>query len=92
MSRHSSKDTRYLASRATLKQYDHTCHHCGYPIDMQLRYPHPLAWSCDHIVPTSTLTRDDPRRWHISNLRATHARCNQARGNKPVPPPQKLDW
>ena len=77
-------DPRYRAARLQLKTWDHTCHQCGYPIDTQLAYPHPLSWSADHIVPTSKLAKDDPRQWHISNLEATHLRCNQARGAKPT--------
>ena len=81
----------YKAARLALKAIDHICHHCGYPIDMQLDYPHPLSWSCDHIVPTSQMTHDDPRQWHISNMRALHMRCNQSRGAKPAPHTQGLN-
>jgi len=85
-------DPRYLAARLELKKYDHTCHHCGYPIDMQIKYPHPLSWSADHIVPTSKLAKDDPRQWHISNLQGAHARCNQSRGNKPIGLNTSQNW
>ena len=84
-------DPRYKAARLELKAYDHTCHHCGYPIDMPLAYPHPLSWSSDHIVPTSQMTHDDIRQWHISNMRALHMRCNQSRGAKPAPHTQGLN-
>lgn len=77
-------DPRYKRAREELKRIDHQCHLCGHTIDIQLHYPHPLSWSSDHIRPTSTLAHDDPRQWHISNLRAAHLRCNQARGAKPT--------
>lgn len=77
-------DPRYLAARKELKKYDHTCHVCGYAIDPQIKWPHPGSWSADHIIPTSRLTPDDPRQWHISNLQAAHMRCNSARGNTPL--------
>ena len=83
-------DSRYIAACRQLRKIDHTCHGCTYPIDTQLRYPHPLSWSADHIIPKSKLTRDDPRMWRISNLQAMHLRCNQARGNK-TPQPRGLN-
>jgi hypothetical protein len=79
-------DKRYLASRERLKLIgNHHCNWCGWPIDMQLRYPHPLSWSCDHVVPRSQLAPHDYRHWHIDGLAEAHLRCNQARGDKPLP-------
>jgi 5-methylcytosine-specific restriction endonuclease McrA len=89
------RDTRYRAAREELKRTDQTCHTCGYPIDMQLTYPHPLSWSADHIIPKSQLTPSDHRLWHISNLQASHLYCNQSRGNTlppTTPPPAPLPW
>ena len=93
-------DKRYQQSRERLKRIGtHTCGHCGYPIDMQLKWPNPLSWSADHRYPRSTLAADDPRHWHIDALRECHLRCNESRGAKPLPvqpdpgplnPP--LDW
>ena len=86
-------DPRYLRSIRALKKWDRDCHICGYPIDMQLRYPHPLSWSADHIIPKSHLPPGDPRLWHVTSLQASHLRCNQSRGNNTTttePPP--LDW
>lgn len=85
-------DPRYKAACKKLRTYDHTCHHCGYDIDPLLRWPHPLSWSADHIIPKSLLQPDDPRLWHISNLQAMHLRCNESRGNKPTTPPSPLPW
>ena len=87
-------DPRYRAARTQLKKTDWVCHACGYDIDMQLSYPHPLSWSADHIIPKSKLTADDNRLWHISNLQAMHLVHNQARGDKQPPalPPTPLQW
>ena len=85
-------DPRYLRSTRDLKKWDHNCHICSQPIDMQLKYPHPLAWSADHKIPKSFLTPGDPRLWHASNLQASHLRCNQSRGNTTSQEPPPLDW
>jgi hypothetical protein len=77
-------DTRYLAARKALKARDHTCHLCGGEIDMQLINPDPGAWTCDHLIPTSKMPKDDPRQWDINLLRAAHRWCNLSRGAKPV--------
>ena len=79
-------DPRYKASRERLKLTGtHVCHICKHSIDMQVPYPHPLSWTYDHKVPRSHLHPDDDRHWHPSNGAEAHQRCNQARGNKPVP-------
>ena len=85
-------DRRYHASRAELKRIgSHVCHWCHYPIDLQLRWPHPASWSADHRIPRSRLLPDDPRHWHISNMLEAHLRCNQSRGNKPIIQPTGLN-
>ena len=87
-------DPRYRAARLELRKWDHICHapDCRQPIDMQLKYPHPLSWSADHIVPKSMLQPGDVRLWHISNLQAMHLTHNQSRGNKTMPKTRPLDW
>jgi hypothetical protein len=85
-------DKRYRESRRRLKLIgNHICAWCGYPIDLQLKWPHPLAWTCDHKTPRAHLTPDDPRHWHIDALTEAHARCNSARGAKPLPQAEGLD-
>lgn len=90
-------DPRYLAARKELKRIgNHVCHRCSYPIDLQLKWPHPLCWTADHVVPRSQLTNpDDVRHWHISNLIEAHKRCNESRGAKPMragPLNPSIDW
>ena len=80
-------DPRYKASREELKRIgSHICHICRQVIDLQLKYPHPLSWSADHLVPRAHLAPDDIRHWHISAIAESHLRCNEARGAKPVRP------
>lgn len=79
-------DKRYKAARERLKLIgNHICAWCNQPIDMQHKHPHPLSWSCDHRTPRSQLTPDDIRHWHIDHLLEAHLRCNEARGDKPLP-------
>lgn len=90
-------DPRYHAARTELKRTgNHICHRCGYPIDLQLHYPHPLSWTADHVIPRSQLAPHDPRHWAISNLIEAHKRCNESRGAKPLTPPTtpepSIDW
>lgn len=92
-------DKRYKAARARLKVIgSHVCHVCGYGIDLQIKWPHPLSWSADHVYPRSTLAPDDPRHWHVDALLEAHLRCNESRGAKPLPMPSQkpletdIDW
>ena len=54
------------------------CTFCHRPIDLTLRYPHPLAFVVDHARPTSLGGTDD-----YAALRPAHNRCNRARSNHP---------
>jgi len=54
------------------------CTFCGLPIDLTIRYPHPLAYVVDHAYPTSLGGSDD-----YQFLRPAHNRCNRARSNHP---------
>jgi hypothetical protein len=84
-------DPRYHAARAELKRIgNHICHLCGHEIDLQLKWPHPLSWSCDHQIARTHLHPDDPRHWHISALRESHLHCNTARGARPAKRPTPL--
>lgn len=56
---------------------DWTCQLCMKPMSKLWDAHDPLAPTLDHIVPQSHGGGDDP-----SNLRAAHAYCNSARGNR----------
>jgi len=57
------------------------CGICGLPIDTALTYPDPESLSLDHIIP-----RSKGGSHAASNLRATHLRCNVARGDRDAEP------
>lgn len=54
------------------------CCFCGQPIDITLKYPHPMSFTVDHITPTSRGGCDD-----YDQLRPAHASCNRLRSNLP---------
>ena len=55
---------------------DHwTCKLCGRKINKELKYPHPMSVSLDHIMP---LAKGGTHEW--DNLQASHLRCNMSKG------------
>ncbi len=54
------------------------CAICGQPVDMSLRYPHPLARCVDHIVPIARGGHPSD----LSNLQLAHWTCNRAKADK----------
>ena len=56
------------------------CGICGQPVDMSLRYPHPLSKCIDHIVPVSKGGHPSA----IENLQLAHWTCNRQKSDKLV--------
>lgn len=56
-----------------------TCHICHHAIDLDIRAPHPDAFSIDHFVPRALGGSNDSE-----NLRASHLGCNQKRHLRPL--------
>ena len=54
------------------------CAICGQPVDMSLRYPHPMARSVDHIIPINRGGHPSD----LSNLQLAHWTCNRAKADK----------
>ena len=55
------------------------CHICGERIDYSIQPSSaPLSWEPDHIVPVSI---DPSRELDLTNIMASHMRCNRQRGN-----------
>ena len=56
------------------------CGICGKPVDMSLKYPHPLSPCIDHIIPVA-------KGGHLSdidNLQLAHWTCNRQKSDKLV--------
>lgn len=54
------------------------CALCGKPVDMTLKFPHPLSKSVDHIIPVSKGGHPSD----ISNLQLAHLCCNREKTDK----------
>lgn len=79
------------------------CGICGNPVDLSLKYPHPLAPCIDHIIPIAKGGHpSDP-----GNLQLAHWACNRQKSDKIMPKtggpqqdealsnrvlPQSCDW
>ena len=73
-----SHRVQYETNKKKLLKMGGTCGICGQPIDMTLKYPHPLSACIDHIIPIA-------RGGHPSameNLQLAHLKCNNAKGDK----------
>lgn len=54
------------------------CGICGKPVDMFLKYPHPLSKCIDHIIPVSKGGHPSD----IDNLQLAHWTCNRQKSDK----------
>lgn len=54
------------------------CGICGKPVDMNLRYPNPLAKCIDHIIPVAKGGHPSD----IDNLQLAHWACNRQKSDK----------
>lgn len=54
------------------------CGICGKPVDMTLKYPHPLAKCIDHIIPVAKGGHPSD----IDNLQLAHWTCNRQKSDK----------
>lgn len=54
------------------------CVRCGEPIDYQLKFPHPLSWSLEHLTPDPALFLSK------NNWGSSHFGCNSVAGQTQV--------
>ena len=54
------------------------CAICGKPVDFNLKYPHPLSPTLDHIIPLAKGGHPSD----INNLQLAHRCCNRAKSDK----------
>lgn len=54
------------------------CAICGQPVDKNLKYPHPLSATIDHIIPINRGGHPSA----IDNLQLAHFTCNRQKADK----------
>ena len=57
------------------------CAICGKPVDFNLKYPHPLSATIDHIIPLEKGGHPSD----IDNLQLAHRCCNRQKSDKLMP-------
>ena len=63
--------------RFVLKRDKWTCYLCHGSIPQDVRWPHPLSGTVDHVIPYSVCHHN-----RSDNLRATHWACNREKGDR----------
>jgi len=66
------------AARQKILKTQSVCGICGKPVDMSLKYPHPLSPTVDHIIPVSKGGHPSD----IDNLQLAHRTCNRQKSDK----------
>lgn len=70
----------YEKARAKILATQDICGICGKPVDMSLKYPHPLSPTIDHIIPVSK----GGHPVDMDNLQLAHRCCNRQKSDKLV--------
>lgn len=68
-------------ARHALAKSRAACHICGLPIDYTLKWPDPMCFVADHIIPLDKGGADN-----LTNMAAAHARCNSTKRARIVAP------
>lgn len=64
--------------RERVRRHGLPCHICGRPIDYSLKWPHPLAYELDEIIPVAK--GGDPL--DPENVAPSHRICNERKSDK----------
>ena len=94
----------YERNKKRILATQNICGICGKPVDMSLKYPHPMSPTIDHIIPVNGPggLRGHPS--SLDNLQLAHFSCNRQKSDKifknPSEPrilgnrnlPQSIDW
>lgn len=93
MTRQSGRGRSWDVLVATLKARHpsrYVCCLCGRAIQHELRYPEPMSFSADHILPVAT---HPELKMDYSNLQPAHLRCNLRKGDRPqIEPPTRRHY
>lgn len=70
--------TEFERNKKTIYATQSVCGICGKPIDMELKFPHPLSKCIDHIVPVNKGGHPSAK----ENLQLAHLTCNRQKSDK----------
>lgn len=65
--------TAYERNRLVILRTQNICGICGRPVDKELKYPHPMSASVDHIIPLEKGGHPSD----LANLQLAHLYCNR---------------
>ena len=77
---HGEHRKQYEINKRKILATQSICGICGKPVDMDLKYPHPLSACVDHIIPVAKGGHPSD----INNLQLSHWACNRAKSDKIV--------
>ena len=73
-----SHRTAYEKNKKRILATQNTCGICGKPVDLSLKYPHPMSPTVDHIIPVAKNGHPSD----LSNLQLSHFSCNRQKSDK----------
>lgn len=68
----------YERNRKVILATQNTCGICGHPVDFELKVPHPMSATVDHIIPVAKNGHPSD----INNLQLAHWTCNRQKSDK----------
>lgn len=69
---------QFEINKKKIRATETVCAICGKPIDLSLKFPHPLSSSIDHVIPVSKGGHPSD----IANLQHAHLQCNRLKAAK----------
>lgn len=68
----------FEANKKRIYASQNICGICGKPVDMSLKYPHPMSKTIDHIIPIAKGGHPSD----LDNLQLAHWTCNRQKSDK----------
>ena len=72
----------YERNKKRILATQNICGICGKPVDMSLKYGHPMAPTIDHIIPVNGPGGLKGHPSDLENLQLSHWTCNRQKSNK----------
>ena len=74
--------TAYEKNKKRILATQKICGICGHPVDLTLKYPHPMSATIDHIIPVNGKNGIRGHPSDINNLQLSHLTCNRQKSDK----------